>query len=249
MRGYRDLAELLRQQIISGEHPEGSTLPRIVDLIDVHGLSRQTVRDAIKELADEGLVVTMGKGGTVVRNRTRVKIPLDRYSRVLRPAGTKGPWETTCAEQGLDGRMKVVEVGRHHATAELAVLLDVPSGSELVHRRRHAMLGESDVVQLQDAWYPADLVDQTELAGAAKVVGGVFGALVAAGHSPSSVSERVQSRMPTAAEGSQLKISGKVPVIAVTRVTKNAEGRVLEVLQSTAPADRVELMYDDLPLE
>ncbi|MGW2583605.1 GntR family transcriptional regulator [Streptomyces virginiae] len=249
MRGYRDLAELLRQQIISGQHPEGSTLPRIVDLIDEHGLSRQTVRDAIKELADEGLVVTMGKGGTVVRIRTRVKIPLNRYSRVLRPAGTRGPWETTCAEQGLDGRMKVVGVDLLPATEELAALLELPSGSELVHRRRHAMLGEDDVVQLQHAWYPADLADQADLAGSTKVVGGVFGALVAAGHSPSSVSERVQSRMPTATEASQLKISGKVPVLAVIRVTKNAEGRVLEVMQSTAPADRVELLYDDLPLE
>lgn len=248
MRGYRDLAELLRQQINSGVHTEGSTLPRIIDLIEVHGLSRQTVRDAIKELADEGLVVTMGKGGTVVRNRTRVRIPLTRYSHVLRPAGTKGPWETTCAEQGLDGRMKVVDVARFLATDELAALLEVPSGSELVHRRRYAMLGEDDVVQLQHAWYPADLADQAELAGSAKVIGGIFGALAAAGHSPSSVSERVQSRMPSAAEASQLKISGKVPVLAVTRVTKDAEGRVLEVLQSAAPADRVELTYDDLPL-
>ncbi|MGN5392453.1 GntR family transcriptional regulator [Streptomyces sp. JL7001] len=248
MRGYRELAAVLREQINSGEYPPGQTLPRIVDLMDSHDLSRQTVRDAIKELADEGLVVTMGKGGTIVRNRTRVKIPLNRYSKVLRPNGTKGPWETACAEQGLDGRMRVVRVERVQADETLAEQLGVEAGAEIVHRQRHATLGPDDVVQLQLVWYPADLADQTPLGGQDKIVGGVLGALVAAGHAPSAVSERVQSRMPSQEEASQLKISGKVPVVSVTRTTVSADGRVLELLQSTAPADRVELVYDNLPL-
>ncbi|MFF2779948.1 GntR family transcriptional regulator [Streptomyces sp. NPDC058052] len=249
MRGYRELAARLREQIISGELSPGEKLRRIVDLMDDYGLSRQTVREAIKELADEGLVVTMGKGGTVVRNRTRVKIPLNRYSKVLGPNGARGPWETACAEQGLDGQMHVVRVARVQADDRLAEQLGVPVGAELVHRQRRATLGPDDVVQLQLVWYPADLADQVQLAGTSKIKGGVFGALVAAGHRPAAVSERVESRMPTQDEADQLKISGKVPVVAVTRTTMNSAGRVMELLQSTAPADRIELVYDNLPLE
>ncbi|GGO98632.1 GntR family transcriptional regulator [Wenjunlia tyrosinilytica] len=249
MRGYRQLADDLRRRINSGEYPSGTTLPRIIDLMEIYSLSRQTVRDAIGELADEGLVVTMGKGGTQVRNRTRVRIPLNRYSRVLRPGGNKGPWETACAEQGLDGQMKVVHVSRGQGPEDIAALLGVPADTELLHRRRYAMIGSDDIVQVQHVWYPADLADEAGISGEGKVVGGVFGALTAAGHPPVTASEQVDSRMPTLSEAAQLKISGKVPVIAVERVTKGPEGRVLEVLRTTAPADRIQLTYDDLPLE
>ncbi|WP_392900792.1 GntR family transcriptional regulator [Streptomyces sp. LN699] len=249
MRGYRDLAEELRQRINDGEFAAGETLPRIIDLIDTYGLSRQTVRDAIGVLADEGLVVTMGKGGTIVRNRTRIRIPLSRYSRVLAPGGSRGPWETACAEQGLDGRMKVVHVARGEGPPDVAELLGVAPDAELLHRRRYAMIGSDDVVQVQHVWYAAALADEAGISSDGKVIGGIFGALAAAGHVPATASEQIDSRMPTPNEAAQLKISGKVPVIAVQRLTKAADGRVLEVLRSTAPADRVQLTYDDLPLE
>ncbi|MFC0602318.1 GntR family transcriptional regulator [Streptomyces palmae] len=248
MRGYRQLAEHLRQQINRGDYPPGSTLPRIIDLMAVHSLSRQTVREAIGVLADEGLVVTMGKGGTQVRNRLRVRIPLSRYSRVLRPGGTKGPWESACAQQGLDGRMKVVDVSRGQGPEGVAALLDAPEDAELLHRCRHATIGPDDVVQIQRAWYLADLADEVGISGEGKVVGGVFAAFAAAGHPPAKASERVESRMPSPSEAAQLRIGGKVPVIAVERVTRDREGRALEVLRSVAPADRVQLIYDDLPL-
>lgn len=248
MRGYRDLAAELRQRIDSGEFPPGSTLPRIIDLIDEYGLSRQTVREAIGELADAGLVVTMGKGGTVVRNRTRIRVPLSRYGRILNPGGAKGPWEESCAAQGLDGRMKFVAVTRSQGPEDVATLLGVPVDAELVHRYRHAMIGSDDVVQIQQAWYSAELADAAGLSQAGKVVGGIFGALTAAGYPPATASERVLARMPTEGEASQLRVSGKVPVLAVERVTKGHDGLVLEVLRTTAPADRIEFAYDDLLL-
>lgn len=245
MRGYQDLADELRRSINAGDFPADTTLPRIVDLMERYDLSRQTVRDAIGVLADEGLVVTMGKGGTLVRNRTRVRIPLSRYSRVLRQGGSKGPWETACAAQGLDGRMKVVHVARVQGPHSV---LGVPADGEVVHRLRYAMIGADDVVQIQDAWYSADLADQAGISGEGKVEGGIFGALNAAGYRPFTASEQVESRRPTPSETARLKISGKVPVLAVERLTKDPSGRILELLRTVAAADRVQLVYDDLPL-
>ncbi|MFE1545519.1 GntR family transcriptional regulator [Streptomyces microflavus] len=248
VRGYRELAEQLRQRIDAGEFLSGQTLPRIVDLIDEYDLSRQTVREAIGVLADEGLVVTMGKGGTIVRNRTRVRIPLSRYTRVLAPGGSKGPWETACAQQGLDGQMKVVQVARVECSDETADAMGLPSGSEVLYRRRHALIGSDDVVQIQHAWYPANVAEEAGISGDGKIVGGVYGALAAVGRTPATASEQIDSRMPTPAEATQLKISGKVPVLAVQRLTKASNGQVLELLRTTAPADRIQLTYDDLPL-
>ena len=250
MRGYRDLAKELRRRVDSGEFPPGSTLPRIIDLMSQYDLSRQTVREAIGVLADEGLVVTMGKGGTQVRTRTPVRIPLKRYRRVLTPGGTRGPWETACAEQGLDGRMRVVHVSRSQGPEDVARLLGVPADGQLLHRHRHAMIGSEDVVQIQHAWYSAALADAVGISVSTKVEGGILAALTAAGYVPATASEQVVSRVPDcdSGEASQLRIGGRVPVLSVERLVRDSEGRVLEVLRTVAAADRIQLTYDDLPL-
>jgi GntR family transcriptional regulator len=249
MRGYRELADELRRRIDSGEIPVGSTLPRITDLMEEHGLAKQTVREAVGLLADEGLVVTLRRGGTVVRHRTPVQIPLSRYSRVLSPGGARGPWETACADQGLDGYMRLVSVTREAADEELARLLEVPQETPLIRRRRHAMIRPDDVVQIQDAWYPAEIAEAGGIAGDGKIKGGVFGALVAAGITPTTADEQVASRPPTPDEVSELRIGGRIPVLTVERVTRDAVGSPIEVLRTTGPADRLRLVYADLPLK
>lgn len=63
------LAEHLRQQILDGTLVEGSALPVERDLAALVGLGRQTVRDALRVLEIEGLVMTRpGRaGGSFVR--------------------------------------------------------------------------------------------------------------------------------------------------------------------------------------
>jgi GntR family transcriptional regulator len=64
---YRQLADLLRAQIDSGDLGPGMPLPSEVTLVNEHGISRDTVRKAIGILREEGLVVTVqGKGSYVV---------------------------------------------------------------------------------------------------------------------------------------------------------------------------------------
>ncbi|MFC7979863.1 UTRA domain-containing protein [Streptomyces cinereoruber] len=81
-----------------------------------------------------------------------------------------------------------------------------------------------------------------------KITGGVYGALIAAGHTPTTASETVSARPPTEKEATDLGIGGRVAVITVERVTKDHTGRPIEVLRAVAPADRLRFVYDDLPL-
>ncbi|MFB7225495.1 GntR family transcriptional regulator [Streptomyces sp. NPDC056227] len=248
MAGYRELADDLRRRINEGEFAVGETLPRIVDLIDEYGLAKQTVRDAIGVLSDEGLVVTSKKAGTFVRCRTQVHIPLSRYRNVLAPGGTRGPWESATADQGLDGYMRLVKVDRVAADDSLAGLLELQPGDGLVYRLRHAIIRPDDVVQFQQAWYPQALAEEAGINTTEKIVGGVYGALIAAGYRPATASETVSARPPTLTEANALRIGGRVNVIALERVTKDREGRPLEVLRAVGPADRLQYTYDDLPL-
>lgn len=238
----------LRTRIDAGEYPPNTDLPKIALLTDEYGVARQTVRAALKGLESAGLVRLVHGRGARVLERNPVKIPLSRYREVLQPHGEKGPWQAACAAQGIDGRMVLVGLERVQADAELAGLLEVPVGTELVHRRRHAMIGDDRVHHVQQVWYPADLVDGTGLAEKTVVVGGAFGLLTALGHPPRSLDERITARMPLPAETADLSSGAGVPVLVVERVVRDPAGRVLELLRVVAPADQVVLLYDALPL-
>jgi DNA-binding GntR family transcriptional regulator len=66
---FRQLADLLREQILSGALQPGQALPSETRLTQDHGVSRNTVRQAVAVLRGEGLVTTDRPGGTRVRER------------------------------------------------------------------------------------------------------------------------------------------------------------------------------------
>lgn len=79
IRGYRALAAELREQITSGVLRPGERVPSERDLMQMYGLGRDTVRDAIAALSQEGLVV--------VRHGfpTRVRKVAEKQDVVLEP--------------------------------------------------------------------------------------------------------------------------------------------------------------------
>lgn len=242
------IAADLRHRINNGEFPSGSKLPTNADLMAAHGVSKATVTQAIKELVDDGLVFTAKKGGTRVRHRTQVTLPLSRYRRALSPSGTRGPWETATNEAGLDGYMHLVHVEPVEAPADLAALLALAPGDSLIYRLRHAVIRPDDLVQLQHAWYPRDVAEEAGIDTAEKVEGGIYRKLEAAGYRRAMASETVAVRKPSAEEANQLRIGGRVSVLTIERITKDPNGRPLEVLRAVAPADRLAFTYEDLPL-
>jgi len=53
----RHFASLLRERIVSGTLPPGAPLPAEADLCREYGLSPQSVRQALRALVDEGMLV------------------------------------------------------------------------------------------------------------------------------------------------------------------------------------------------
>jgi GntR family transcriptional regulator len=66
---YLQLAGILRGMIERGDLEPGQPLPSESYLQQEHGLSRGTVRMAIRTLRDEGLVITLSGRGTFVQRR------------------------------------------------------------------------------------------------------------------------------------------------------------------------------------
>jgi DNA-binding transcriptional regulator YhcF (GntR family) len=71
---FRQLADLLRDQIQSGELGPGEPLPSELRLAQEYGISRTTVRQAIAQLRTEGLVTVERPRGTFVRVPEEVEL-------------------------------------------------------------------------------------------------------------------------------------------------------------------------------
>jgi DNA-binding FadR family transcriptional regulator len=85
---FRQLADLLRDQITSGELAPGEALPSELRLAQEYGISRTTVRQAIAQLRTEGLVTVDRPRGTFVRVPEQTElVPLRRGER----AGARMP--------------------------------------------------------------------------------------------------------------------------------------------------------------
>jgi DNA-binding FadR family transcriptional regulator len=65
---FRQLADLLRFRITSGDLAPGASLPSELRLAQEYGLSRTSVRQAISLLRSEGLVIVEPPRGTFVRS-------------------------------------------------------------------------------------------------------------------------------------------------------------------------------------
>lgn len=74
-RARRALA-FLRRQIASGEWPINSRIPIEAELMELLGVGKTTVREAVRSLASVGMLETLPGRGTYVRSRTPVSAVL-----------------------------------------------------------------------------------------------------------------------------------------------------------------------------
>jgi GntR family transcriptional regulator len=69
---YYQLEGLLRQQIMHGRWQAGQRVPSEKQLCEFYAVSRTTVRQAVNNLVDEGLLYHVKGKGTFVRKRANV---------------------------------------------------------------------------------------------------------------------------------------------------------------------------------
>jgi DNA-binding GntR family transcriptional regulator len=83
---YSKIAETLRQRVTSGEYAPGVPVPSEAALCAEFGVVRNTVRRALAELEQEGLIETLPGRGRVVREQASTGRaggrPLAQYRRI-----------------------------------------------------------------------------------------------------------------------------------------------------------------------
>ena len=119
---YERLAGTLRDRIAAGIYARGDKLPSEMELMDESGLSRSTVRHALKVLVDEGLVRTeRGRGAFVADTPALHETNLVFSSYTAQVQG-----------QGMKPTTRTVDSGFTKAGGSIAKFFDAAVGSKLV---------------------------------------------------------------------------------------------------------------------
>ena len=112
---YRQLADLLRARIADGALRDGDRLPSEAQLGEAHGVSRITVRQALAELEQSGVLVRAPGKGTFVCTRPR---PIEGLARL-------SSFSENARAAGREAGYRVLRVGEADAPREVSSRLGI----------------------------------------------------------------------------------------------------------------------------
>ena len=116
---HRKLSDALRAAAKSGRLPAGERLPSERELAERLNVSRSTLRQALKDLAQQGLVATRPGAGTIVVGR--IPKALSRLSGFTEDMQLRG----------LVGTSRIIEFTRSQVGADAAFRTGLPLGTEV----------------------------------------------------------------------------------------------------------------------
>jgi GntR family transcriptional regulator len=244
----RRIAEELRVQIERGELAAGDKLPSERALAEQYGAARNTAREAVRILAEQGLVTAKHGRGVFVREPQRLfRFGSDRYSLKNRETGLT-PFRLEAKRQGKTARIEVPSIAREVPPADVAERLKVPAGEpSVVHRENH-YFADDEPVQIVSTYVRWDEAQDTLLMEKKSGPNGIYGRLEELGHVMTRVRDEISARMPMPEEASVLQLLPGVPVLEVLHTSLDQDGEPFEVTRYVHRADITGLMYE-LPVE
>jgi DNA-binding GntR family transcriptional regulator len=211
---YFQVSRQIEAAIEAGELAPGDRLENEISLADRWGLSRPTMRRAIQELVDKGLLVRRrGIGTQVVHGR--VKRPMDLTSLFDDLARSDQKPATTVLERELVP-----------APAGVAERLGVPAGTQVLHLER-LRSARSEPLAVMRNWLPADLAPI--LTAEALESRGLYELMRGTGVHLRIATQRIGARGATAPEARLLTLRKGAPLLTMERVTYDGSGRAVEL--------------------
>ncbi|MFF3817416.1 GntR family transcriptional regulator [Streptomyces bluensis] len=226
---YVRLAQTIQRRIEDGTYPPGTRVPSENQLVQAFGMSRPTVVRALELLKRDGWLESRQGYGTIVRGRPEVVEQRDRRGREALERD----------ESRASGHL--VEVAEVPVPARVASALGLPKRAKVL-MRRFLVAEDGEAVELVSSYFPAGLVEGTELASSELLSGGSREHVEARKKVRfDHVTERVSARLPDSDEAELLGLPDDVPVLSVLVIACDASGQALQVSDVLLPADRQEL--------
>ncbi|WP_273690486.1 GntR family transcriptional regulator [Ketogulonicigenium vulgare] len=226
---YRRLAAALRGLIAGGHLRNRDSLPSERRLAEATGLSRVTVRKALEELVDGGLVER--RAGA----RSHVAQDMDQSLSVLMG------FTADMRRRGTVGHSVLLHKITDMPTPDEVLKLGISLGEQVLRLSR-VRLADGEPLAVEHAVVPAFAV-----AGA--LGDSLYEALRQNGYRPYRALQRLRVALADADEAAHLLIPPGSPILHIERHTFMENGRPIEVTRSSYRGDRydfvAELQIDD----
>jgi DNA-binding GntR family transcriptional regulator len=210
---YFQVSRQIEAAIDGGQLAPGDRLENEISLADRWGLSRPTMRRAIQELVDKGLLVRRrGIGTQVVHGR--VKRPMDLTS-LFDDLNRSDQKPTT----------RVLDRELVAAPAGVAERLGVPTGTQVLQLERLRSARDEPLAVMRN-WLPADLAPV--LTAEALETRGLYELMRGTGVHLRIATQRIAARGATAAEARLLEVRKGAPLLTMERVTYDGSGAAVE---------------------
>jgi GntR family transcriptional regulator len=249
---YEQLADELRQGIVSGRYKPGDRLPSTLELMESTGVANLTVRGAYRVLIEEGLVESVSKRGFYVRRPNSVTWRMNpaHGSRRAGPGALDG-WAADVQAAGLS-RREEISVSIEDSSALVlgkpaGERLGLPEGSRVLVRRAIRYTGPADTDlpgdadSLADEYYPYDLVRDTPLASPTPA--SPVEILAGIDHKLRGHIDELQPRLATTEERRLLSLPQVSVVLELARTAHDADRRPVVVLHQTRRGDGATFCY------
>ncbi|MEM7566948.1 MAG: GntR family transcriptional regulator [Pseudomonadota bacterium] len=224
----------LRDDILSGRRAAGSTLPSEPKLAEALGVGRVTLRRALERLADEGLIERRAGSGTRVcgpaRGRDAQAIKADVVT--LMPQLEEMDRRTSA---------RLLSFAYVEAPAPIAAGLGLDEGASVqraVRVRSFDAAGGADGAPFSHltTHVPAELARAYSEADLATTP--LFRLLERGGARIAGATQTVSAALATPQVAEALDVEPGAPLIALTRIVRDAAGRGVEHLQALYRPDR-----------
>jgi DNA-binding GntR family transcriptional regulator len=211
---YFQVAQQLEAAIAEGRLEKGEFLSNEIELAARWKISRPTVRQAIKQLVDDGLLVRRrGVGTQVVSDELRRPGRLTSLYDDLTAAGRNPTTEVLTLER----------VGADLATAEA---LGIPAASEVVHIER-CRIGGSKRLAIMRNWLTVESAGTITIAQLRET--GLYQLIRAQGVQPHSAHQIIGAMAATPTDAALLGLPAGAPLLTMRRVMQDSTGRTVEV--------------------
>jgi GntR family transcriptional regulator len=232
---YIQIRNLLRERIRLGEWAADDPMPTEEELVAHFGVSRTTVRQAMSDLANEGLVVRQAGRGTFARQPLMV-VRMQQWHSLTTDIAQRGlrPSKRILVVEKLDARMTEIA----HRASELAE-------GEILHLQSVRYANEVPIVVL-DNYFPHELcgflaeleLDDPEFS--------IERALSEHGIELTRANGEISAVRASAHEAQYLKIARGSPLVEIATKAYNADGRVVEYSRGVVATERYPLaLYSD----
>jgi DNA-binding GntR family transcriptional regulator len=218
---YHQAAQALERAIEDGRLPRGSKLEGELDLAEQLGISRPTMRAALKQLVDKGLLIRRRGIGTMVATRpVRRAIALTSLYDDLKESGREPATRVLAFEETL-------------CPPEVAEQLELGPDAPVLRFDRLRVAG-SDPIALMHNFVPVGLlgIERDDLERT-----GLYNLFRRAGITPHVATQRVGARKAGEEEAEFLEMEPGDPVLTMVRTAYDTSGRPIEYGSHSYPAE------------